>query len=188
MKRKYTVLVGRMVLETTEIEVEVGNPDELEKVALVAAAEIDGDDFRDVCSDNSQTAPFIVGIADHLMIKEFAMDEPPAKQQPLEDMIRDDLEVCLEQFAVTAAIADLADGEGKLIHSEWMGEPSQPDLLISDIASDWISDLSGLTGPAEKMNDLMTNPEVMERHKDKMEEVFGDTIREIISQKPHKPN
>ena len=156
MKTKHTVTVGRFVLETVQFEIEAEASD-VEAVALAAAAELDEDAFSETLTPNIPEELFMVATADHHELAYYNMDDPPAKQKPIEELVEHEMYERFADFAATVILADIANGDGKVILTEWMDNTDKPSLMISDIVSDWVEKLEPIAERAYAFNEALAS-------------------------------
>ncbi len=146
-RTKHTVVVGRVVLQTVEIEVEA-ELDAVETAALAAAKEIPDKEFVEACTPNIPEELFVVTSVDHDEVAFYELDEPPEKQKPLQEAID----------------GDLARGEGKIVGPEWIHVPGDEEYPIPEAVRDWVQELKELAKSA---------PASKERKQPDRREVFG---------------
>ncbi len=144
MKKRHYAQVALFRIETAFIEFDVDedDTDAAEKLAEEKAKQLASAEWRPEPFDSEDQAPFVMSITDETEAEELCAD-------PYE---------LVDASSVTRFIllsGNLDTGEGEVIAQPWLSV-DLPDLLISDIAHDWIEKLEalGLTGLSDRLDEL----------------------------------
>jgi hypothetical protein len=144
MKKRHYAQVARFRIETAfiEFDAEEDDTDAAEKLAEEKAKQLASAEWCLEPFDSEDQAPFVMSIIDETEAEELCQD-------PYE---------LVDASSVTRFIllsGNLDTGEGEVIGQPWLSV-ELPDLLISDIAHDWIEKLEalGLTGLSDRFDEL----------------------------------
>jgi hypothetical protein len=152
MRQRHYAQVARLRIETAIIEFDA-DPEGAEgaqKIAEQKARRLPQSSWHLEAFNADEQAPFVLSIVDETEVNEVRQElgpegtVDPHKLADVTDEIR---------FVLLSG--NLAAGEGEIICQPWLST-DPPDLLISDIARDWIDKLDalGLTDLSDRLDEL----------------------------------
>ena len=132
---KRTVMIGRFVLETAFVEVEVEDDsfESIEAAALEAECELPEEEWKSRHSHDIPDEPFAITYETNAEIEELNRENPDKPPTTVEQECE---RYCDEAFAATWCLADMEGAEGRVIDAFWMGD-DEKDIMVSDICRDW---------------------------------------------------
>jgi hypothetical protein len=152
MKKRHYAQVARFRIETAIIEFDADEDDArgAEELAVQMANRLADSEWWLEPFNSEEQAPFVMSVIDDAEAKEpFEGSIPPETIEPYE---------LVDVSSVTRFVllsGNLDTGEGEFIGQPWLSV-DLPNLLISDIARDWIAKLEvlGLTNLSDRLDEL----------------------------------
>ncbi len=152
MRKRHNAQVARLRIETALIEYDADEDDAgaAQELAEQKAKGLASSEWRLEPFDGEDQAPFVMSVIDETEAAELCKDPGPAGPVDPYDLV--DV-VGVTRFVLLSG--NLDSGEGEVIGQPWLSA-DLPDLLISDIAQDWIEELEslGLTNLSERFDEL----------------------------------
>ena len=152
MRKRHYAQVARLRIETALIEFDADedDADAAEKLAVQKAKQLANSEWRLEPFNGEDQAPFVMSVIDETEAAELCEDRGPAGTIDPYDLV--DV-IGVTRFVLLSG--NLDTGEGEVIGQPWLSA-DLPNLLISDIARDWIEELEslGLTNLSERFDEL----------------------------------
>jgi len=152
MRKRHYAQVARLRIETALIEFDADEDDAgaAQELAEQKAKGLAGSEWRLEPFNGEDQAPFVMSVIDETEAAELCKDPGPAGTVAPYELV----DVAgVTRFVLLSGNLDI--GEGEVISQPWLSA-GLPNLLISDIAHDWIEKLEalGLTNLSDRLDEL----------------------------------